>query len=107
VQLRGYEDPPGRGRHFELEADSEQELIDWIVNKAVNNMAVNKTELLHECNERFGKKITRGWVKSFVKCPCESLFETERIPQEDPRLEVPRIFLEAAREGFQYHVHHS
>jgi hypothetical protein len=70
-------------------------------------MAVNKTELLHECNERFGKKITRGWVDSFVKRHNEQLVETKSIPQENPRLEVPRAFLGAAIEGFQNHVHNS
>jgi hypothetical protein len=91
--LRGYEDPPGRGRHDELDADSEQELIAWIADKAVNNTVVNKTELLHECNKRFGKGITRGWVDSFVKRHAEELCETKSIPQENPRLEVPRAFL--------------
>jgi transposase len=107
AKLRGYEDPPGRGRHCEIEAEPEQELIDWIANKAVNNMAVNKTELFHECNERFGKKITRGWVDSFVKRHSEQLFETKSVSQENPRLEVPRTFLEATIEGFQNHVHNS
>jgi hypothetical protein len=107
AKLRGYEDPPGRGRHYALETGVEQELIDWIANKAGNNTAVNKTELLHECNERFGKTITRGWVDSFIKRHPDQLFETKSIPQENPRLEVPRVFLEAAIEGFRDHVHHS
>jgi hypothetical protein len=60
AKLRGYDDPPRRGQPGELDAESEQGLIAWIVDKAVNNTAVNKTELLHECNERFRKTITRG-----------------------------------------------
>jgi hypothetical protein len=40
-------------------------------------------------------------VDPFVKCRSEQLFETKGIPQENPKLEVPRIFLEATREGLQ------
>jgi hypothetical protein len=43
--------------------------VDWITAKAANNTAVNPPELLHECNERFGKSITRGWVDSFLMFP--------------------------------------
>jgi hypothetical protein len=44
-------------------------------------------------------------VDSFVKRHAEHLFETESIPQENPRLEVPRIVLEAAIEGFREYIH--
>jgi hypothetical protein len=60
ASLRGYEDPPGRGRHRALDSDSERDLIAWITQKAANNTAVNKTELLHQCTTRFGAHITRG-----------------------------------------------
>jgi hypothetical protein len=35
------------------------------------------------------------------------LFETKSIPQESPRLEVPRVFLEAVIDGFRDHVHNA
>lgn len=105
AQLRGYEDPPATGRHHELAPPEELDLIDWITRKALNHVAVNKTELLHECNERFGRTITRGWVNSFVRRHSDKLFQTKSIPQENPRLQVPRVFLEAALEGFRDHVH--
>jgi hypothetical protein len=54
AELRGYDDPPVRGRHYELSADYEQELVEWLADKAANHRAVNRTELLHECTERFG-----------------------------------------------------
>jgi hypothetical protein len=68
-------------------------------------MAVKKTKLLHESNERFGRKITRGWADSVLKRQSEQLFEANSFPQENLRLEVPRTFLEAARERFQGRVH--
>jgi hypothetical protein len=88
AQLRGYDDPPARGRHHELAADAEQQLVNWISAKAANNVAVNRTELLHERNERFGKSITREWVDFFLTRHAEQHFETKSVPHEDPRLEV-------------------
>jgi hypothetical protein len=60
AELRGYDDPPARGRHRELSADCEQELVEWLAKKAANHRVMNRTELLHECTERFGKSILRG-----------------------------------------------
>jgi hypothetical protein len=51
--------------------------------------------------------ITRGWVDSFVEHHAEEPFETKNIPQENPRLEMARAFLEAAIERFRHHVHSS
>jgi hypothetical protein len=106
-QLRGYEDPLARGRHHEFSADREAEIVEWLAEKAANNTAVNRTELLNKCIERFGKSITRGWVYSFLIRHSDELFETKSVPQENPRLEVPRGFLEAAIQEFRDHVHNA
>jgi hypothetical protein len=106
AKVPGDEDLPGPGRHPQLDSDCEQELIDWIANKATNNTAVKKTELLHECHGKFGKKITRDQVDSFAKRRAEELVETKRVPQENPRLEVPPVLLETAIEGLRDDVHH-
>jgi hypothetical protein len=95
AELTGYDDPPVHGCHRQISANCEQELVECLVNKAVNYRAVNQMELLHECTERFGKSITRGLVDSFITRHAYQLFETKNIPQEKPRLEVPRVFLEA------------
>jgi hypothetical protein len=63
-------------------------------------------ELLHYCVKRFGRHITRGWVDSFVTRHAAELCETKSVPQENPRLDVPRVFLEAEIEAFREHVHH-
>jgi hypothetical protein len=57
--LQGYDDPLAPGRHHELSADAQQQLADWIISKAANNVVVNRTEFLRECNERFGKSVIR------------------------------------------------
>jgi transposase len=58
AKLRGYEDPPARRRHHEFSADRQAEIVEWLAEKAANNTAVNRTELLNKCIERFGKSIT-------------------------------------------------
>jgi hypothetical protein len=75
-------------------------VIDWIENKETKNTAVSKTELLHEYNEKFRQKITRRPVDSFVKHHADEFVETKSIPQENPRLEMPRALPEAPIEGF-------
>jgi hypothetical protein len=59
-------EPPARGRHHEFSPDREAEIVEWPAKKAANNTAVNRTELLNECIERFGKSVTRGWIDSFL-----------------------------------------
>jgi hypothetical protein len=59
AKLRDYEDPPTRGRHHEFSPDCKADIVEWLAKKAANNTAVNRTELLNECIERFGKNITR------------------------------------------------
>jgi hypothetical protein len=85
----------------------EQKIFEWIAKKPLDHKAVNRTELLNYCVEQFGKHITRGWVDSFSTRHPDKLFETKSAPRENPRLEVPRSFLEAAVEAFWDHVHHS
>jgi hypothetical protein len=105
AQFRGYDDPLARGQHHEPAANAEQQLADWITAKAAKNVGVNRTELLHERNERFGKSITRGWVDSFLTYHAEQLFETKSVTRENPRLEVPRVLLQTGLDGFRNHVH--
>jgi hypothetical protein len=107
AQIRGYEEPPARGRHRELKGELERELVEWITNKASDNKAVNRMELLHDCVDRLGKHITRGWVDSFLTRHSAELFETKSVPQENPRLDVPRVFLEAVIEAFREPAHHA
>jgi hypothetical protein len=72
--------------------------------KSYNNTAVIRTELLNYCIATFGTAVTREWVDSFLSCHAAELFETKSFPQENQRLEVPRVFLEAAIEGIRTHV---
>jgi hypothetical protein len=85
---KGHEERP------EFEVDSEQHLIDWITKNSQNHTAVNRTELLRYCGETFGAAVTPGWVDSFLSRHKLELSETISRPQENPRLKIPRSFLD-------------
>jgi hypothetical protein len=61
---------------------------------------MNRTELMHDCGEYFGKQIPRGWVDSLLAHHAAELFETKYVPQEKP-------LLEAAVEESRKYVYHS
>jgi hypothetical protein len=84
----------GRGEYPALEVEGEQRLIDWITKNAQNHTVVNRTELLHYCGETFGTAITPRWVNSFLFRHKLELSETISRPQENPRLEIQRSFLD-------------
>jgi transposase len=64
--LRGYEDPPGGGRHRELSPEDKHAPVEWISKKTHNSTAVTRTELLNYCIVTFGTAVTRGWANSFL-----------------------------------------
>jgi hypothetical protein len=61
--------PKGREEHPALEVDTEQHLIDWIRKNVQNHTALNRTELLHYCDETFGVAVTPGWGWSILFIP--------------------------------------
>jgi hypothetical protein len=66
-------DPPGeRGKHPALEADREQQIRDWIQQKAEQSTPVGKTEIKDYCITQLKIPITRGWVNSFVAIRTKS-----------------------------------
>jgi hypothetical protein len=86
--------PKGRREHPAFEVDTEQHLIDWMTKNAQNHTAVNRTELLHDCGETFAVAATPGCVESFLFQHKLKLSEMTSRPQENPRLEIRRSFLD-------------
>ena len=96
--------PSGRGRHPALDDEIEERLLEWIQKNAHNHTPVNRTELLHYCRETFFAAVTDGWVDSFLSRRNGELFEAISQPQENLRLEVPRLFLDTMIECLTEHV---
>jgi hypothetical protein len=59
--------PPGeRGKHRALDAGREQQILEWIQQKAEQSTLVGKTEIKDHCPTQLKVLITGGWVNSFV-----------------------------------------
>jgi hypothetical protein len=66
--LRGYEDPPGRGRHRELSPEDQHAPVEWITKKTHNNTAVTRTDLLNYCVAILERGSQGNGLIHF--CPC-------------------------------------
>jgi hypothetical protein len=92
--------PPGeRGKHPALDADHEQQIVDWVQQKAEKITPVGKTKIKDYCTTQLKGPITRGWVNSFVLRHSDGIFKTKSTPQEQQRLQVPRMLLERTEQS--------
>jgi hypothetical protein len=95
----GLESPKVRGRHFAIDEDSEAGILEWIEAQAEKSDAVTRTDPYRYYRAKYSVRISRGWLDALILRQQENLAETKSTPQEDMRLEVPRVFLNAT-------VHH-
>jgi hypothetical protein len=86
-------------KHPALHADREQQILDEIQQKAEQSTPVGKTERKDCCTTQLKVPITRGWVNSFVRRHSDQIFKTKSTPQEEQRLQVPRMFLERTEQN--------
>jgi transposase len=90
----GLEPPGEREKHPALDADREQQILDWIRQKAEQGTPVGKTERKDYCTTRLKVPISHGWVNSFVRRHSDQIFKTKSTPPEQQLLQVPQMFLE-------------
>jgi hypothetical protein len=100
----GLEPPGERGKHPALEADREQQILDWIQQKAEQSTPIGKTEIKDYCTTQLKVPITRGWLNSFVLRHSDQIFKTKSTLQEQQRLQVSRMFLERTVQDLKEHV---
>jgi hypothetical protein len=97
--------PPGEGgKHPALDHDREQQILDWIQQKAEQSTPFGKTEIKDYCTMQVKVLITRGWVNSFVLRDSDQIFKTKSTHQEQQGLQVPRMFLERTVQHPKEHV---
>jgi hypothetical protein len=101
---KGDEIPKVPAEHPALEGDTEKRLLEWITKNAQNQAPLNRTEVLYYCRETLSTAVTEGWVDSSLIRHQTELFETTSRPQENPRLEIPRSFLDTMEECLRQHV---
>jgi hypothetical protein len=68
----GLEPRGERGKHLGLDADCEQQILDWIQQKTEQSTPVGKTEIKDYCTTQLKVSITRGWMNSFVAIRTKS-----------------------------------
>jgi hypothetical protein len=82
----GFEGPKSRGRHLAFDEDSEQEILSWIEERAEKFRPVTRTEILHYCEVKYSRSVTRGWVDSFVLRDGDRSSERKSTPQDETSL---------------------
>jgi hypothetical protein len=82
------------GRPPALASEQEAEIVDRLLHHAPEKKFVTKDELLHEAEERYGKILTSGWANRFVARNHDTIADGKVYPQENPRREALREFLD-------------
>jgi hypothetical protein len=100
----GFSPPKLRSCHNSVPDRDEEDVIASIQHQAEKSQPTTRIDIRHYCVNKFGKCITRGWVDSFILRHSGELFETKSIPQENPRLQVPREFLVATVGGIEEEI---
>jgi hypothetical protein len=95
----GLEPPEERGTYPALDADREQQILDWIRQKAEQSTPLGKTEIKDDCTAQLKVLITRGWVNSFVGRHSDQILNRKSTPQEQQHLQGPRMFLERTQQS--------
>jgi hypothetical protein len=90
----GLNPPKSCGRHLAVDAESDANVLAWIKKQAEKNAAVTCTDIKNYFREVWKFEASRGWVDSLISGDSAGLTEKKSSVQEEPRLQVPRIFLE-------------
>jgi hypothetical protein len=100
----GLEQPGERGKHPALDADREQQILDWIQQKAEQSTPVGKREIKDYCSTQWKVPITRGSVTVFVLRHSDQIFKTKSAREELQPLQGPKRFPERSVEKLKEHV---
>jgi hypothetical protein len=90
----GLNEPKSRDRHSAVRAESDANILAWMTGKAERHAAVTRTDIRDDCREVCKIEVTRGCMDSFISSHWAELIEEKSSPQEAPRLQVPRVFLD-------------
>jgi predicted LPLAT superfamily acyltransferase len=87
------------------DAKSEAEVLAWIQQDDEKRKPTTRSEIRHCRSMKFNKKMTKGCGDSFIGRHLTELIETTMTPKEEPRAEIPRIFLDETRQAMKEAVH--
>jgi hypothetical protein len=84
----------------------EQELLacDFICEGSQTGNYVTQRELLNFVEERFHVTLTHGWISTFLSRHSEIMGKAIVSPQELPRLQTPRCYLDKYMDPIKVYV---
>jgi hypothetical protein len=75
-------------------AESDPNILAWIIGKAEKNAAITRTDIKNYCREVCKIEVTSRWVDSLISRDSPKLIEKKSSAQEEPCLQVQRVFLD-------------
>jgi hypothetical protein len=90
----GFDPPESRGRHLALSAESDPNIWTWIKNEAEKSATAIPPDIKNYCRKVCEPETSRGWMDSFILRNAPELAEKKSSPQEEPRWQVPCVFLD-------------
>jgi hypothetical protein len=73
--------------------ESHTNILARITCNAEKNAAVTRPDIRNYCREVCKIEATRAWVDSFISRHSAELIENKSLPQEEPHLQVRRVFV--------------
>jgi hypothetical protein len=101
----GLNEPKSRGWHMAGDAESEANILAWMKPKDDKSAAVTRTDVRNYCLQVCKFQVSRGALDSFISLHADELTEKKSSPQEETRLQVPRVFLEETIGIMQERLH--
>jgi hypothetical protein len=100
--LRNGDDrPKQRGQHLAAARDREPDLLAWVTRESEKSTLATHMDIRHYCAAKLSFPVTRGALDSVIGRHLSELINVKSTPQEKPRLQVPRIFLEETIRNMQ------
>lgn len=85
--------PQAPGRPLSLTEDQEAAVIAYIHETSRTRNFVTRAAILRFIEENMGKTLTHGWIHTFLSRHAGEVILRVARPQENPRLQTPRLYL--------------
>jgi hypothetical protein len=76
----GLEPPEERGRHLEMDADHEREILAWISQHAAKSTPIARRDLREHVTTKYDLPTRRGWVNSFIARHIDEICQMKSSP---------------------------
>jgi hypothetical protein len=88
----GFDQPKSRLRHRALRPESEVNILTSTRKQAEKSVPLTRTDSKHYFREVCKFEVSPGWIHLLILRHSAEFAEKKKSPQEEPRLQVPRVF---------------